>query len=274
MVPVKRKELAKIQDKDEDEERKMRRKMQKAQSKRRIAEKRKIDQYGECIAGLITKTFKVKSSLHPSLPSRPKNKNKSTGDLLEGITLGSNQQPTTSKSPAPFAFSQRNSYSEDKLVVIESEAKDDNKRHAAKVAEEVAAMILSVPEYLLMQTKTDFTTIEKEVTEENAAHIARIEADKKKQESEWSIRVTIDTNTWNEFMTFDPAHRNMAGESDHYEEIQESIDRPQISPGYFNEEGDRLSTTFKTIMMPTPCFHIKSSPHAYPLPRVFGSSIQ
>lgn len=42
-------------------------------------------------------------------------------------------------------------------------------------------------------------------------------------------------------MTFDPAHRNMAGESDHYEEIQESIDRPQISPGYFNEEGDRVS---------------------------------
>ncbi|KZR99120.1 Uncharacterized protein APZ42_005148, partial [Daphnia magna] len=78
MVPVKRKELAKIQDKNEEEERKMRRKIQKAQSKRRIAEKRKIDQYGECIAGLITKTFKVKSSLHPSLLSRPKNKNKST----------------------------------------------------------------------------------------------------------------------------------------------------------------------------------------------------
>ncbi|KAK4037140.1 hypothetical protein OUZ56_029180 [Daphnia magna] len=129
-------------------------------------------------------------------------------DLLEGITLGSNQQPTTSKSPAPFAFSQRNSYSEDKLVVIESEAKDDNKRHSEKVAEEVAAMILSVPEYLFDANEDgcqgdgfpiDFTTIEKEATEENAAHIARIEADKKKQESEWSIRVTIDTNTWNEF---------------------------------------------------------------------------
>ncbi|KAK4037136.1 hypothetical protein OUZ56_029176 [Daphnia magna] len=109
-------------------------------------------------------------------------------DLLEGITLGSNQQPTTSKSPAPFAFSQRNSYSEDKLVVIESEAKDDNKRHSEKVAEEVAAMILSVPEYLFDANEDgcqgdgfpiDFTTIEKEATEENAAHIARIEADKK-----------------------------------------------------------------------------------------------
>lgn len=31
----------------------------------------------------------------------------------------------------------------------------------------------------------------------------------------------------------------MAGESDHYEEIQET-DRPHISPGYFNEEGDRI----------------------------------
>ncbi|KZS06226.1 Uncharacterized protein APZ42_030418 [Daphnia magna] len=83
---------------------------------------------------------------------------------------------------------------------------------------------------------------------------------------------------------------------------------PQISPGYFNEKGDRiskippsvskkgllkssvretkytgeseasrkrysaelstslLSAKFKT-MMPTPCFQIQSSPHAYPLPR-------
>lgn len=69
-------------------------------------------------------------------------------------------------------------------------------------------MILGVPEYVFHAYEdgcqgngslVDFTTIEKEATEENAAHIARIEADKKKQESEWSKRVTIDTETWNEF---------------------------------------------------------------------------
>lgn len=69
-------------------------------------------------------------------------------------------------------------------------------------------MILPVPEYLFDAYEdgcqgddflVDFTTIEKEATEENAAHIAGIEVDKKKQESEWSKRVTIDTNTWNEF---------------------------------------------------------------------------
>ena len=33
----------------------------------------------------------------------------------------------------------------------------------------------------------------------------------------------------------------MTGESYHNEEIQETIERPQISPGYFNEEDDRVS---------------------------------
>ncbi|EFX74975.1 hypothetical protein DAPPUDRAFT_251228 [Daphnia pulex] len=102
-----------------------------------------------------------------------------------------------------------NSYAEEKLGVIEREAKEDNRKHAAKVAEEVATMISRVPEYVFDAYEdgcqgdggslVDFTIIEKEATEENAAHIARIEADKKKQESEWSKRVTIDTETWNEF---------------------------------------------------------------------------
>lgn len=102
-----------------------------------------------------------------------------------------------------------NSHAEEKLDVIEREAKEDNRKHAAKVAEEVATMISRVPEYVFDAYEdgcqgdggslVDFTTIEKEAIEENAAHIARIEADKKKQESEWSKRVTIDTETWNEF---------------------------------------------------------------------------
>ena len=37
-----------------------------------------------------------------------------------------------------------NSYAEEKLVVIESEAKEDNRKHAAIVAEDVATMILRV----------------------------------------------------------------------------------------------------------------------------------
>ena len=37
-----------------------------------------------------------------------------------------------------------NSYAEEKLVVIESEAKEDNRKHAAIVAEEVATMISRV----------------------------------------------------------------------------------------------------------------------------------
>jgi len=45
--------------------RKMRRKRQNAESKRRVAHQRKIDQYGECIAGLITKTFKINSDAFP-----------------------------------------------------------------------------------------------------------------------------------------------------------------------------------------------------------------
>ena len=102
-----------------------------------------------------------------------------------------------------------NSYAEEKMDVIEREAKEDNRKHEAKVAEEVATMISRVPQYVFDAYEdgcpgdggslVDFTTIEKEATEENAAYIARIEADKKKQESEWSKRVTIDTETWNEF---------------------------------------------------------------------------
>ena len=46
----------------------MRRKRQNAESKRRVAHQRKIDQYGECIAGLITKTFKINSDAFPPLP--------------------------------------------------------------------------------------------------------------------------------------------------------------------------------------------------------------
>ncbi|KAK4007788.1 hypothetical protein OUZ56_012940 [Daphnia magna] len=81
-------------------------------------------------------------------------------------------------------------------------------KHAAKVAEEVATLILPAPEYLFDAYEdgrqgdgflVDFATTEKEAIEENAAHIAGIEADKKKQESQWSKRVTIDNNTWNEF---------------------------------------------------------------------------
>ena len=48
--------------------RKMRRKGQKAESKRKVAHQRKIDQYGECIAGLITKTFKINIYAFPPLP--------------------------------------------------------------------------------------------------------------------------------------------------------------------------------------------------------------
>ncbi|EFX63936.1 hypothetical protein DAPPUDRAFT_334795 [Daphnia pulex] len=94
-----------------------------------------------------------------------------------------------------------NSYAEEKLDVIEREAKEDNRKHAAKVAEEVAAMISRVPEYVFDAYEdgcqgdggslVDFTIIEKEATEENAAHIARIEADKKKQESEWNIGMRV-----------------------------------------------------------------------------------
>ena len=47
-----------------------------------------------------------------------------------------------------------NSYAEEKLDVIEREAKEDNRKHAAKVAEEVATMISRVPEYVFIHTKT------------------------------------------------------------------------------------------------------------------------
>jgi hypothetical protein len=47
-----------------------------------------------------------------------------------------------------------NSYAEEKLVVIESEAKEDNRKHAAIGAEEVATMISRVPEYVFIHTKT------------------------------------------------------------------------------------------------------------------------
>ncbi|KZS16465.1 Uncharacterized protein APZ42_017842 [Daphnia magna] len=99
----------------------------------------------------------------------------------------------------------------DRVVEVVEEtlkAKDDNRKHAAKVAEEVATLILPAPEYLFDAYEdgrqgdgflVDFATTEKEAIEENAAHIAGIEADKKKQESQWSKRVTIDNNTWNEF---------------------------------------------------------------------------
>ncbi|EFX75085.1 hypothetical protein DAPPUDRAFT_323731 [Daphnia pulex] len=195
----KRKEVDKIP--DQNEERKMWRNRQNAESKKRVALKRKVDQYGECVAGdSITKGAGIGTTL-----------NMEHGDLFEDIILGSNDAETSSpKSPAALAFnSQRNSYAEEKLDVIEREAKEYNRKHAAKVAEEVATMISRVPEYVFDAYEdgcqgdggslVDFTTIEKEATEENAAHIARIEADKKKQESEWSKRVTIDTETWNEF---------------------------------------------------------------------------
>ena len=79
----KRKELAQIPDQNEDL--KMRIKRQKAESSRKIANKRKVDQYGECVAGLITKTFKINSNAFPPLPSRPKNKKQSTGNSFDNI---------------------------------------------------------------------------------------------------------------------------------------------------------------------------------------------
>jgi hypothetical protein len=82
----KRKELAEIP--DQNEERKIRKKRQNAESKRRVAHKRKVDQYGECIAGLITKTFKIRSHAFPPLPSRPKNKKQSTGNSFDNLSKG------------------------------------------------------------------------------------------------------------------------------------------------------------------------------------------
>ncbi|EFX65073.1 hypothetical protein DAPPUDRAFT_265267 [Daphnia pulex] len=110
-----------------------------------------------------------------------------------------NQNSTKKQSKKKDAVG--NSYAEEKLDVIEREAKEDNRKHAAKVAEEVATMISRVPEYVFDAYEdgcqgdggslVDFTIIEKEATEENAAHIARIEADKKKQESEWNIGMRV-----------------------------------------------------------------------------------
>ncbi|EFX62115.1 hypothetical protein DAPPUDRAFT_120512 [Daphnia pulex] len=133
----KRKEVDKIP--DQNEERKMWRNRQNAESKKRVALKRKVDQYGECVAGdSITKGAGIGTTL-----------NMEHGlfalirDLFEDIILGSNDAETSSpKSPAALAFnSQRNRYAEEKLDVIEREAKEYNRKHAAKVAEEVATMI-------------------------------------------------------------------------------------------------------------------------------------
>ncbi|XP_046443727.1 uncharacterized protein LOC124193802 isoform X1 [Daphnia pulex] len=86
------------------------------------------------------------------------------------------QRQVGPKSPAALAFnSQRNSHAEEKLDVIEREAKEDNRKHAAKVAEEVATMISRVPEYVFDAYEdgcqgdggslVEFTTIEKEAIE-------------------------------------------------------------------------------------------------------------